>query len=203
MKKSRTDNLNFKHWFLHGNGHKPGYTRLLDNRSIIDFCIGIVVVILVSTSLKEAAVAVLFPLTGVLVGVCASWAGPAQEVLTSKEMLPFLKEHQGGICEYFLILQTVVFVMLLSIVMWGLAGIGLFEGLNSPKLDGAKFIYYIISSFLYAILSLSIRTCWEAVLYTHYIMHTKIQLLEMEPMILHKRKRTVLSRRSRYKNKQK
>lgn len=179
MAKLKISDLNFKHWFLHGNKNStPGYTRLLDIRTVLDLSIGAVVTIFVSIPLQEASTSILLPLTGVLIGVCASWAAPAQEVLSSQKMIPFLKSHKGGPCEYFLILQLVVFVMLFAIVLWGGAGIGLFESLNSPELNGKKAIYHIISIFLYGILSLALRTCWEAVLFTHYVMCAKLQVLD-------------------------
>ncbi|WP_346689674.1 hypothetical protein [uncultured Cloacibacillus sp.] len=181
MKKSGISNgLNFKYWFLVGYGYKPGYRRLIDRHSFIDVFIGTVLACCVPTSLKEAATTILFPLTGILVGVCASWAGPAQEVLTSKDVIPFLEKHKGGIQEYFFILQTVIFVMLVSIILWGLAGIGIFETLGNNENNCVRHIYIGVSFLLYAVLSLSIRTCWEAVSYAHHIMYTKIQLQKIK-----------------------
>lgn len=199
MKKSDINNrLNFKYWFFHGDGYKPGYRRLVDKYLFIDIFIGIALTCYIPTSLREAATTILLPLTGILVGACASWAGPAQEVLTSKDMIPFLEKHQGGIKEYFFILQTVIFIMLISIILWGLAGIGMFETFRSNENDCVRSIYIIVSFALYAILSLSIRICWETISYAHHIMYTKIQLQKIEPpkenrenklIFLHKRQR--------------
>ena len=95
-------------------------------------------------------------------------------------MIPFLEKHKGGIKEYFFILQTVIFVMLTSIILWGLAGIGIFEMFRTKENNCAKCIYITVSFVLYAVLSLSIRICWETVSYAHHIMYTKIQLQKIE-----------------------
>lgn len=172
--------LNFWRWFFHGSGSLPGYKRVFNSWLIQHLCIGSVCVIFISTSLESAARAILFPLTGVLISVCASWAGPTQTVLTSEEMIPVFELHEGGACEYFNILQAAILIMFATISIWGLAGIGVFESLNTKPLGSKKILYYIISIFLYGIISLSLKTCWEVILYAHNILYMKTVKMKID-----------------------
>lgn len=167
----RNNRLDFWHWFFVGNGYKPGYRRLVDKYTIIDAIVGIILTSTVSVTLKDAAAIILLVLIGIF--VCSSiYCSLVLREFGTKETTLFLEKHRGGVTEHFFILQTVALVMLGCIVLWGLAGLGILANVIATE----SIVYIGVSLVLYAMLSLSVRTCWEATSYAHHILFTKIQM---------------------------
>lgn len=182
----RNNRLDFWHWFFVGNGYKPGYRRLVDKYTIIDAIVGIILTSTVSVTLKDAAAIILLVLIGIF--VCSSiYCSLVLREFGTKETTLFLEKHRGGVTEHFFILQTVALVMLGCIVLWGLAGLGIYDMVRATD----NIAYTIIAFALYASLSLSIRICWEAVSYTVHIMHAKIQMQKITDFRKEKAERNI------------
>jgi hypothetical protein len=117
---------------------------------------------LVQADLTTSANAVLFPLAGILVGLSFAWAGNAQALLQSTEIVALSEHHEGGFVEYVYVYQTAILVILITLVAWGIAGLGVFD--NCSLNLNAPVTYLAIKWILFSLCSLTIRECWHVVL---------------------------------------
>ncbi len=152
----------FWKWFLSGLGGRPGYVRLLGWFALVHLAIGLAAACLVQENLKEVATLALFPLIGIFVGLTFSWAGNAHALMQSKELITLAKHRAGGVAEYVFTFQLCVLVVLVVITAWVLPLLKL-TYLLSDLMDLQRF-NFCASVLLYALISLSFRTSWQAVL---------------------------------------
>ena len=158
----------FWRWFVRGtvgaNGRKSraGIRRLLNPWIVVHVGIAFVLSWLIPKSLEAASSAVLLPILGILVGLSFAWGGTAQNLLQTTELGKLAQVHDGGFADYVFIFQLAVFVVLLSLSFWGLAGLGFFDDVW-PTADCQR-CYAAVKGVLYCLLSLSIRECWHVVL---------------------------------------
>jgi hypothetical protein len=155
-----TDKFDYWRWFLKGSGGKTGYKRLLLNWwTIVHIVFGLILTFLVKADVKTAANSVLLPLAGIFIGLCFAWAGNAQALMQSDEIEKLSRHHEGGFVEYVFVYQTAILVVLVTLVLWGLAGLGVFESLCSCA--GGSFVVKIVLFFLS---SITLRECWHVVM---------------------------------------
>jgi hypothetical protein len=124
---------------------------------LVHLSVGIVVYVLVPLPLSDAAKAVLLPLVSVLVGLAFAWAGNAQALLRSMEIEDLSKFVPGGFTTYAYAFQTAILAVLVTVSLWGLAGLELFDGMD-------WHVRAAVGVALYAISSLAVRECWHVVL---------------------------------------
>lgn len=154
--------MKFWAWFLRGSGSAPGYRRYFDPWLPFHLGVGTLMAWLLPVTLKDAASAVLLPLAGALVGLSFAWGGNAQALLQSEEIDKLADHHPGGFEEYVYTYQAAVLAILSTIIVWGIAGIGLFD-LKWPT-QSSKRAYFLICDLLFSLSSLTIRECWHVVL---------------------------------------
>jgi hypothetical protein len=157
-----TDIIGFWHWLAKGSGSKPGYRRLIDWWLLFHLIIGIIMALIVRVELAAAASTVFLPLVGILVGLSFAWAGNAQALLQTQEIEDLSERHEGGFTEYVFVFQLAIFIILLTLVLWGLAGLRVFDDLW-PTGDQKKS-YLTVKSFLFVMSSITLRECWHVVL---------------------------------------
>lgn len=136
---------------------------LLNTWTVGHLAIAIMVAVFVDFCLKEAANTLLMPLAGVLVGLTFAWAGNALTILQTKEIEAMAKKHPQGMTVYIYTYQLAVFMLLVTLCAWGLAGLGAFEQVESI------LIYSFIKVFLIFLASLSVRECWGVVMLTQML----------------------------------
>lgn len=147
-------------WFFKGAETKPGYQRLLDRWLIFHFFIGLLLAFLYQGKLLEAASTVMIPLSGVLVGLTFAWSGNALALLQSEEIHAMSERREGGFVEYVYTYQMAILIILFTLVVWGLAGLG---GFRIGSFLGF-YEKFALKSILFSLVSLSIRECWHVVL---------------------------------------
>lgn len=165
----------FWEWFFKGSNtaSKPGYRRLFCKWSIMDIAIAFLLNYVIYKPFSEMANNVLFPLSGVFIGVSASWVGGAHSVLDSDEIRHLGEFHKGGYAEYPYMMQIAVLTLLTTLVLWGVAGIGLIDLINIPSL------HLLFGVSLYASVSCSVRTCWKIINYSHNLLIAKYKVKKM------------------------
>lgn len=163
--------LNFWRWFLKGSGGRPGYRRLLNAWFLIHFAIGSALSWFVPVPLKQAATAVLIPLSGVFVGVAFAWAATAHPIIQSREIQRLAEYKEGGLSDYVFTYQLAVFVAFVTFISWGLAGLEAFD-LRWPT-PNRPHVYFLVKTSLFALASLTFRECWHVVLGTHVLLLTQ------------------------------
>lgn len=152
----------FWHWFFRElSGARAGWTRLVDRWLILHVLVGFACAYLVPASLAEASRAVLLPLAGVLAGMSFAWIGSALAFLQSSEIEELAERLPGGLETYAYAFQTATLLLLMTLVGWGLAGLGVFDG---PCFWNCGRTWYKVPSvFLYASASISVRECWGVI----------------------------------------
>lgn len=166
----------FWDWFLRGTGAKAGYRRVIDRWLLLHALIGLLGARFIRADLIDIAEAALLPLMAIFVGLTFSWAGNANSLLQSSEVVAFSKKRVGGVAEYIFTFQLSILVILVSVVCW------IVPSLELPFLLGSYLSLPDFNAFaasvLYALLSLSFRTCWQAVLGANMLLLVKARLMD-------------------------
>ena len=168
MSATNSSPFNYWHWFFKGSGGKPGYKRLINRWFPLHLLIGIIISWLVEMNLKEAANTVLLPLVGILIGLSFAWAGNAQALLQSEEIAELSEQREGGFSEYVYSYQTAILAILTTLVIWGVAGLGIFDS-RWPTPD-ISIAYYIVKVFCFTLISMTLRECWQVVLVVQWLL---------------------------------
>ncbi|RMH32079.1 MAG: hypothetical protein D6690_14605 [Nitrospirae bacterium] len=167
MTMKRRENLSFWQWLLKGSGASPGYQRYINIWIVLHFCVGFVLSNLVQADLVDAANAVSLPLVGIFLGSFA-WARNAHALLLSREIEEIADFHEGGFAEYVFVYQGALFAIFLTLIIWGLASLGVFT--HTWPTPTRRLSYSAIEVVLYALLSLALRECWHIVQGTHWML---------------------------------
>jgi hypothetical protein len=149
-------------WFFVGSGAKPGYRRLVNRWLLLHLAVGVLLAYVVKVNLVTAANSVLLPLVGILVGLSFAWAGNAQALMQSQEIDRLTEYHAGGFREYVFVFQTTILAILVTLVLWALAGLQVFD-LFWPTAE-RHYVYFSIKVVLFSFSSLTLRECWHVVL---------------------------------------
>jgi hypothetical protein len=149
---------------------KKGVRRFLDRWIIVHVVASALLTTLVPVALKDAANTVLLPLAGVFIGLCFAWGGNAQALLQTDELEDLSEHHPGGIEEYAFVYQTAILVVMTTLVLWGFAGLNIFDG-TWPRMPGLA--YDFVSGCLFFMSSVALRECWHVVLGAHSMLITR------------------------------
>lgn len=153
---------NFWSWFFRGSGDRPGIARFLDLWLLVHGVVGGGLAFIVPISLEDAATSLLLPVAGVFIGLSFAWGGNAQALLQTAEIETLSSYRIGGYEEYVYTFQAAILIILITLALWALAGLGIFDHLWPKNKSG--YAYTIISSLLYFFSSLTLRECWHVVL---------------------------------------
>ena len=160
-------------WLFRGSGGAPGYRRFVNWWLCLHAAMGVVLAIVVPVDPATAANLVLFPLAGIFVGLAFAWAGSAQSLMQGSTISRLGDHHPGGFQEYPYIFQAAILTILVTMVLWGLVGLRAFDCLTKGVVG--KFIMKFI---LYALLSVSVRECWQVVLGSQWLLISQREIRE-------------------------
>jgi hypothetical protein len=118
--------------------------------------------ILLPASLADAAKSVLLPLAGIFVGMSFAWVGSAQAIIQTAEIKRLADEQGGGIENYVFTFQSAILAILMTLGLWGLAGLGLFDRPCPWACPG--WLHQATSGLLFFFASLTLRECWQVVM---------------------------------------
>ncbi len=164
--------MNFWKWFFKGSCElgsevqgvksRPGIFSYLDGWLIFHIAVGFVLMVLVPIQINEAATSILLPLAGIFIGLTFAWGGNAVSLMQSEEMNKIADYQDGGLQVYAFKFQSAILVLLITMVIWGLAGLKVFESLY--KENSINILYSLVEFILYFLMSLTIRDCWHVVM---------------------------------------
>lgn len=152
-----TNLFRFWAWFNRGTGGKPGYRRLINCWLFFHTAIGAILAKLIETPLDQAANTVLLPIAGLLIGLSFAWGGNAQALLQSSEIQQLAQNNPGGFEDYVYTFQTAILLILLTVILWAFAGLGLFSKLMGVWGTGIKGALCFFAS-------MTVRECWHVVM---------------------------------------
>lgn len=159
--------LSYWQWLIRGSGGKPGFLRFVDWWLPIHIGIGILLSAKVPYNLEDSATSILLPITGVLIGLTFAWSGNAQALLSSPEIDALAEHRVGGLMEYVYSFQNAILLILVTVISWGIAGLGVIDAILSK--DFNEISYFWLSTGLYTLISLTIRECWHVVLFSQWL----------------------------------
>lgn len=154
--------ISFWRWLIRGTGSGPGLRRFLDRWLIIHLVVGVAMTFLLPIPIRDAATSLLLPLAGIFIGLSFAWGGNAQALLQTDEIEGIAEHNEGGYEEYIYTFQAAILLILLTLVLWGLAGVGIFD-LVWPA-DADSWAYKAVVGTLFLFFSFTLRECWHVVL---------------------------------------
>ncbi len=158
----------FWHWFFYGTGGSPGWTRLLNSYLIVHLIFGVALTYLIELPVSDVAENALLPMLAVFIGLTFSWAGNAHSLMQTPEVQEIASNKPGGIYEYVYTFQLSILIMLVTIGLWTLAMLEPRAFIQDEKVIMLFNLFATI--FLYASGSLTLRTCWHAVVGTNMLL---------------------------------
>ena len=166
--------ISYWKWLFKGSGGRPGLQRLLNRWLLLHIPVGVGLGLFVSLDLQSCANSVLIPLAGVLIGLSFAWAGNANALLQTEEIEKLSEYHKGGFVEYVFIYQTAILMILVTIVLWGLAGLGVYDK-TWPTTYNQK-TYFTVKTLLFTLCSFAIRECWQVVSGAHWMLRIRKEI---------------------------
>jgi hypothetical protein len=159
-------------------GGRPGIACIANKWIMKHLLVGAILLRIVPVTIKEAATTVLFPLSGVFIGISFAWVGNAHNLLQSEEIRRLTGNHKGGQRHYIFVYQTSVLVIISTLIAWGLSGLGAIDHIF--PVTRYPYCYVIVTWLLYSMLSLTISECWSIVFSTQLMLlyQTKIRHLQ-------------------------
>ena len=162
------DFMTFWKWSIKGSGGKSGFRRLFNFWILFHIGIGWSLAKIIPADLSTAAATVGLPLVGILIGLAFAWAGNAQALMQSAEIDELAEHHKGGFVDYAYTYQLAILVILITIVLWSLAGLGVYDKVWPTVACGSY--YFDVKTTLYATSSLTLRECWHVVLGAQFML---------------------------------
>lgn len=152
----------FWHWFFRGVGEGAGVLRFWDRWLFLHVFVGAFLAIALPVTLTKAATALLLPVAGIFIGLSFAWGGNAQALLQTSEIEDVSAFRAGGYEEYVFAFQAAILLILITLGMWALAGLAIFDCVWPTK-DHSE-MYAAISFMLFFLSSMTLRECWHVVL---------------------------------------
>jgi sterol desaturase/sphingolipid hydroxylase (fatty acid hydroxylase superfamily) len=110
-------------------------------------------------ALKDAANTVLFPLVGIFIGLAFAWVGNAQSLIQPDQIRKIIRVNKLQLSDFSYRYQMAILVLFACLVVWGLAGLNIFD----PKIMRAA-IYAWVTFGIFVLTSVAFRECWHVVL---------------------------------------
>lgn len=171
--------FNYWNWFFAGSGGLPGYRRLINRWLLVHAAVGALIALLVNVDLPTAANTVLLPLAGIFVGLAFAWAGNAMALMQSREIERLADEYKGGFADYVYIYQTAILVILVTMVLWGLAGMKAFELPQDERIT--PYATYCVKAAFFGLSSMALRECWHVVLGSQWMLLAQHTIKKRKP----------------------
>ncbi len=153
--------VDFWQWFFRGSGAGPGIRRFIDRWLALHLVIGALFAWLLPGTLEKAGTGLLLPLAGILIGLSFAWGGNAQAILQTPAIRQLSKHREGGFVEYLYTFQAAILLILVSLSLWAVAGLGIFDSVW-PTRQNANW-YRATTGFLFFFASMTLRECWQVV----------------------------------------
>jgi len=163
--------MNYWQWLNKGSGGKPGYRRIINIWLLVHLSVGIIMALIVPVDLTSTANTVLLPLAGIFIGLSFAWAGQSQALMESREIEKLAEYHEGGFEEYVFIYQTAILTIMITLVLWCLAGLQVFDKTWPTSSDSVWYI--VIKIVLFTFSSITLRECWHVVMGTQWMLLIK------------------------------
>ncbi|MHA7834041.1 MAG: hypothetical protein ACX94A_06120 [Algiphilus sp.] len=124
--------------------------------------VGFLFAFILPIPLDKAGTGLLLPLAGIFIGLSFAWGGNTQALLQSEEIQSMAKFRDGGFVEYLYTYQAAILLILVSLLFWAVAGLGVFDKVW-PTQENEGW-YKMVTGVLFFFASATLRECWHVVL---------------------------------------
>ncbi len=156
-------------WFF-----TSGYKKILNRWLFLHLLISIPLSFIIPVSLNEAAKSVLLPLAGIFVGLSFAWSGNALALFQSPEIRKLASNKKGGYKDYLYTFQTAVLIIIITLVLWSIAGLSIIDHYICQN----TISYFCIKVLLICFSSLTLRECWQVVLAVQWLLLAQKEIYE-------------------------
>lgn len=164
--------FSFWYWFF-----KYGLKKFLNWWLVLHLVIATSLSFFIRIKIDEASILVIVPLAGILIGLSFAWVGNAMALLESEEVKKVIQQHEVGLKDYIFTYQLAILLILTSIISWALVGL---------KIQAHPYLAYIptwlkhtFKIYLFFMVSISIRECWQIVMSTQWLLILKAKVKEL------------------------
>ncbi|RMG40527.1 MAG: hypothetical protein D6732_03225 [Methanobacteriota archaeon] len=154
--------ISFWQWLIKGSGNRPGLYRYFDRWILLHILVGAVMAHILPITLKEASTSLLLPVASILIGLSFAWGGNAQALLQTEEIENISSYKKGGFEDYVYTFQSAIFLILVTLFFWALAGLNIFDSVW-PTCSN-KIWYRLLIGLIFFLSSMTLRECWHVVL---------------------------------------
>lgn len=168
--------ISYWRWFFHGSGDGPGIRRFLDWWLLVHFLVGGLSAFFLPITLEQAGTSLLLPLAGIFIGLSFAWGGNAQALIKSPEITLLTTFRKGGYEEYLYTYQSAVLLILVSLCLWAIAGLGVFD--KVWPVSRTSIAYKFVAWVLFVFASMTLRECWHVVLGAQSMLLARFKIKE-------------------------
>lgn len=168
--------ISFWRWFFRGSGAGPGIRRFVDWWLIVHTSVGCIFALILPITLEKSGTSLLLPLAGIFIGLSFAWGGNAQALLQSPEITRLSAHRRGGYEEYLYAYQSAVLLILVSLCLWAIAGLGIFDNIWPACTTSIE--YKIVAGVLFFSASMTLRECWHVVLGAQSMLLARFKIQE-------------------------
>ena len=157
-------------WFLKGkltNQNKtsedkfisitPGYKKIYNKWILFHLLIGLFITFFSKETVERSSMTIMLPLSSALIGITFAWAGNISSILLEPHLKHRIQIRKSKIDDYVFTFQLAALVILTTLCLWGLAGIGVHPSSDLP------FLSSLFKIFLFSMISLSLREGWHVI----------------------------------------
>ena len=164
----------FWRWLFFGlESKQSGIGRVWDRWLVLHIAVALAVSLTLPVPIETAAKTILLPLAGLLIGLSFAWAGNAQVLMQEQEIIDLSEYHPDGIENYIYTFQMAILIILVTLVLWGLAGLEFLNLVEQYCSSSARFVFECVLIFF---ASLTIRECWHVVLGSQLLMLSRLKI---------------------------
>ncbi|MEL5849210.1 MAG: hypothetical protein U7M05_07570 [Candidatus Igneacidithiobacillus chanchocoensis] len=166
--------ISYWKWFFYGSGDGPGLRRFFDLWILLHLGVGALFAYFLPITLEKSGASLILPLSGIFIGLSFAWGGNALALLQTSEIIELTTHRRGGYVEYLYTYQSAILLILISLCLWGVAGLGIFDKVWPICRTGIA--YKSIVLILFAVSSMSLRECWHVVLGAQYMLLIRVMV---------------------------
>ncbi|MDL2313828.1 hypothetical protein LJC36_02480 [Desulfovibrio sp. OttesenSCG-928-C14] len=153
--------LAFWTWLFKGIGDSPpGVFKLFNRWLWLHLIVAIFLCALTGDDISETSKSIVLPASGILLGITFAWSGNITSLLSAKEISELAEITKGKMSEYVYSVQLSILIVFATCIFWIFSAFGLMNN-------------FIFKALLFFISSISVRECWQTILFAQYLTITR------------------------------
>lgn len=177
----------FWHWFFKGysledqQDIRSGFRQIFWNKmTLIHLIIGLLLSCIIKLSLEEVSSVLLAPLLSIIVGLTIAWVGSSLSLFTSDEIYKLYRNRLMHYVNFLYMYPAILLLVLTTLVLWILPSLFVIPNWKVSCKSITFEPLLLVKLFLYSMLSLSVRECWQSILGTYLLLVSHINVKHID-----------------------